>query len=255
MILVPRILDTRVLSPDQVSIGVVTKTFLDGDGRRLLALLVKPGPFKKSKILRVDDIERVGNDNVILAKGCSLIRKKDPRCRSLLRSEPSLVGRKVMSPKGKGLGRVRSAKYRLTDGGLESISISENIFVALSSGGYSVKSEGIISFSDNEIEVDEEKLISTGSILTDQMSVLGTKMAGLRRGAENLINSRERSFIIGKTSSHDITDETGEKVIDKGEIITDDHISRASKANKLHHLTLAAGKVEIRSRFQKWKDK
>ncbi len=255
MILIPRIIDARVLSNDQVNIGIVTRTLLEAEGRRLVALLIKPGPFKRSRILVVSDIAKVGDDKIILAEGSLLARKKDPRFRPLLRPGTSLIGRKVASSKGKDLGKVRLAKYKLEDGTLESISISKNAFVTFTRGSYIVEGKDILSFTGSEIEVKAEKLIKASSKLTEQMSTLGTKMFKLKTEAEGLVSSRERSFIIGKTSSYDITDETGDKVIEKGDIITADHISRATEAKRLHHLTLAAGTGGIRSRFQKWKDK
>ena len=255
MISVPRILDAKVLSFELASIGVVTKTLLDVDNRMLCALFVKPGPFRRTKILELGDIERIEDDKVVLTKGSSLIRKKDSEYLKLYSSGASLIGRHVSNLKGSGLGKVRSANYHLGNGRLESISISKNAFVTLTNGGYLVEDNEILSFSDNEIKISDDKLITTGSRLTDQMSALGTRMASLRREAENLISSRESSFIVGKTSSRDIIDEEGERVVKRGEIITDDHISRATKARKLHQLTLAAGSVEILSRYQKWKNK
>ena len=255
MIQVPRILDARVFSSDLVSIGVVAKIFLDNDQRRLIFLLVKPGPFKRIKILRISDIEIVEDDRIILFKGCSLKHKKEISYEKVPGSMTTFIGGKVTSSKGEDLGKVRSSSYRESDGILENIRISKNAFVTMTSGGYLVENDDIISLTDVEIEVDKEKLIKIGTGLSDQMSNFGVKLAGLRKDAESLISSRERCFLVGRTSSLDITDAGGHKIIAKGEIITEDHISRASKVNKVHRLTLAAGSVEIRSKIQKKKEK
>lgn len=76
------------------------------------------------------------------------------------------------------------------------------------------------------------------------------KLDSLKEG----IDARGAEYLVGKSAATTIVDSSGDLIVNVGEVITDEIIERAKRANRLYHLALSAAVKDVDDRVQALKE-
>ncbi len=92
--------------------------------------------------------------------------------------------------------------------------------------------------TEDEIE-DDFKAVTTKKIrIDDSDDIESSRLSTQDKPLENKIGQAKNTFIIGKLSGVDLTDDDGNVIISKGEVITEETVDKAEKSGKISELII-----------------
>lgn len=253
MIKATQIIEKPVVSQsDQALIGRVSNIIFDPKGQRLAGLLVKRGWWRRSRVLPIEEILAVTAERILTDNKKSLVKKKDRRYFELLAKPFELIGMVVQDGANNFAGRVREASFYLKDGTLAELEVAKDILSSLAGGRLILLADQITSVQPDFITVDLTKSAPpVRGGLAQAASELGVRLNKLKDEAVKLVSRREAQYILGKTAGRAVYD-SEKKIVDVGEVITENHIEQAATAGRLHQLTLAAGIGDTKESWRRW---
>ncbi len=141
--------------------------------------------------------------------------------------------KQVFDEKGERVGEIDEIYINPKNGRIKKIEVSRGFLEDLTEGSLKISFEDIISWN--------EKLIVSSLKLPKKVSFfkkVSEKVKELESKTYSFIIEEEKKLLLGKKAKVKLLSESGEKIIDKGEVITEEILERVEKEGKVHLLSL-----------------
>ncbi|MGI6513672.1 MAG: hypothetical protein GX052_07080 [Syntrophomonadaceae bacterium] len=245
-------------------IGKVSELLINAQEKSVQYLVIDvPNWYFGSYVIPFNLTEGIGEDAVIIESE-SLIRKlnEDPEAVNLVDSGVTLIGSKVLTKKGKHIGRVSEIYIDENNGQVTGCELADNITVkgiipvkyALTFGRDALivdeKTEDNLLNTMEELEQElalevpddlppftEEE--ASGSEAEPELDAPATDdQADDKPKAVKLYEQKQREYLLGRTVKEDIYDNSGNLIIKSGEKITKEILDKAAASVTLKELLL-----------------
>lgn len=242
-------------------IGKVSELLINAQEKSVQYLVIDvPNWYFGSYVIPFNQTEGIGEDAVIIESE-SLIKKlnDDPEAIKLVESGVTLIGSKVLTKKGKHIGKVTEIYIDENDGRVIGCELADNNIAV--KGIVPVKHA--LTFGRDALIVDEkteDNLLSTAEELEQELALIvsddfppftddeadgsepepeGDESAdGNGRRAVKLYEQKQREYLLGRTVKEDVYDNNGNLIIKKGEKITKEVLDKAAASITLKELLL-----------------
>ncbi len=257
------IINLRVLSVEEgKEIGFVHELLLNPQNGSIDFLLVKDGEWYYGlKALPFSAVQGIGEYALTVASSGDLKGLAEtPDAVALLESNPRLIGLRVLSRKGRLLGRVReyyvdenSGKVRgcllVPEGRDEAAGIIEDKYICTFGRELLVVEDDadknlMTEFPGGEMpasQLEEKETAAPGAEPAGRAPETGEEVEEDSAEAEDslkLFRERQRQYLIGKKLGITITSDDGEVIAEEGAVITGELIDRVTEAGKYILLTM-----------------
>ena len=236
----------------------VRDLIFDEQGNRVLALLVDEGGwFHAARVIPFSSVRSVGEDAVMINSTEDVVSARDDATiAAAMESKSGLAGLNLLTTDGKDLGRIADVFFDEASGQVIGYEATGGLFSDMSSGRTFVPAPESVTIGAEAAIVppavahameEQEAGGLQGAFSSVSESVkgaAGTVAGSVKETAGNIAQAtkdRQKSFVVGKTASSDVTGEGGTLVVTKGETITAAHAEQAEALGLLGSLTAAAG--------------
>ncbi len=232
------------------NLGKPKDILFDPEENRLIALLVSEGGwFSSAQVIPWQNIRTIGHDSIIVPDSSAIISaNSDPYISRILGAENVLTGTEVYTEDGRDLGKIQDMYVDDSTGEIIGYEVSGGMFQSIARGRKFMPAPDTINigqdaaFVPNQVGDAMEQQVgglqgaaqSASSSATDALSTARDRVT-------SATTEQQRSFVIGKTASRDVTGDSGEVLVPAGKVIDQTDVSRAESAGKLNALFLAAG--------------
>ncbi len=257
------IINLRVLSVEEgKEIGFVQELLLNPQKGSVDFLLVKDGEWYYGlKALPFSAVQGIGEYALTVASRSDLKRLAETAdAAALLENNPGLIGLRVLSRKGRLLGRVReyyvdenSGKVRgcqlVPDGQDKPSGIIEDKYICTFGREFLVVEDDadknlMTEFPEGEAPVPQVEEKETAAPAAEPAGLAQETEEEVEEDSAEAVNSlklfreRQRQYLIGKKLGITITSDDGTVIAEEGALVTDELIDRVTEAGKYILLTM-----------------
>lgn len=249
------VIGQRVLSfADGRAIDTVKDLVLSGQHEAVLALLVDEGGLlSESRVVSLDAVRSFGRDAVVINDAGGVVKASaDPEVKEILNRNEQLLGKKVVTDTGDGLGSISDMYFEEGTGRILGFEVSGGMVGDIARGTSYLAIGDIERMGPDVIFVRPE----TGENLEGQVGGVAGALdkAGERVGqaasdardqvGSSISERNPEESLVGRRSGADVTDENGSIVVANGQRIRPEHVEWAKATENTDVLLRAAAKGE-----------
>lgn len=258
---------------DGATLGEVLDVIYNPTQGRLIAVTIPVGGGLfgggKTLLLRTEDIFSIGQD-AITVKDPNAAREVDRSAKDFgNEAGEAVIGKRLMTEDGSFLGNVVDVLIDRESRRIVAYEVSGGTWNDLMRGQTDVPVEHITSIGTDVVivptsvkdHVDEVSggLIGTAQVagekLTDVKDAAAERIGEVRTVVSEKVEDKEIDYAIGKVAGSDVRDDAGHFIVHTGETITEAHVQQALAANKMHALTISAGRAHAADLYDAAKEK
>lgn len=230
-------LDLSVICIDEgVDFGKVKELIIDPDAGKVVYLIIDDGEwYLGAKLLEFDKILGIGGDAVTTQTTENIKEIKDnDEVLELVKKGIKVIGARVYTQDGEYMGLVDEFYIDEEDGTIIKCELEgKSVENAISSSNIITYGENVLVIKDgaqkNIRKSEEESITPFEPSEFDEEEV---------SKSENIFESRQKQFVLGRRAKKTIKDKEGEKIVIEGQIIDEDVVEKVTKAGKLVELTM-----------------
>ncbi len=216
--------------------GRIKDVLFDPANGKVKYLIIDNGQwYLGAKLLPFDKVVGIGSDVVTTESQKNVIpfaQAKDGL--DLIKREVTVTGSKVYSQKGEYIGEVKEYFISETDGSiLECEIIGNKKLNSLPASAIVTFGKGVIIASQDFVNQNESEDDNADELDSDDSTDVQDK-----ESPSELFEMKQRRFLLGKRVTKRVLCESGQMLVDEGEIITDEILDRAKAEGKLVELTM-----------------
>lgn len=261
---------TDIIGKDVVAVDTgekvqtISDLVFDQNSNQLLGFLVDEGGwFSEAKVLPLQNVQSIGPDAILIADRAGIVEApRVPAMHMILQRNNILKGTKVLTTDGRDLGTLADLYFDEYSGQVEGYDVSGGIFADAYTGRsfipatHTLKIGQDAAFVPPEVaalmQVQEDggikgALQTAGDKVKSAAQTTGDKIKDAAGEARAAVTNRvvdpaeQRTFVLGKVASEDVTAPDGTLIVANGQQITPLAVSAAETHGVLDHLYRAAG--------------
>ena len=213
--------------------GRIKDVLFDPGNGRIKYLIVDDGQwYLGAKLLPFDKIIGIGSD--VITTHCQenivpLAQVQDAL--DLIKQDVKVVGSRVYTQKGEYVGEVTECFVNEKDGSISACEITGK------EQPVSLNASDIVTYGKNVIIISQDSVQESHSNDEGRNEQDNNEHNEEERSSK-LFEIKQRRFLLGKKVTKRIYNESGQLLVDRGEIVTDDVIDSVKAGGKLVELTM-----------------
>lgn len=248
-------------------VGSVQDLVFDPDTHRIRALLVDEGGlFRAARVVPFLAVSSFGEDAVIVEDPASVVSAGDvERVGDILNDKKAVIGTTLMTTDGKNLGRLADLYFNEQTGDVVGYDVTGGLFADLSSGRSFVPAPTSLTLGhdvalvppETAFAMEEQEpgglkgaLATAGTNLHEATSSIVENAKQAAGNVADATRDRQKTFVVGKTVSRDVTAQDGTVIISQGSTITQADAEHAERLGALGSLFAAAGGSVLSERVE-----
>ena len=259
-----------VLRRDGQQLDVVRDVVADQRGHRLLAITIEHAD-GEPRAIPFGGIERIGPDAVLVSAGVEGMPIRHwPEVSVVLEQRQPYKGRSVMTTDGQQFGRLVDLCFDENTGEIMALEVSRGTLSDLSAGRSLIPASGctfgeVVIVESGTLEQTEQRgglggglkqaLSKAGEVVQGAAARVAGTVTGAVSGTIDMARQRlednQKRFVVGRTTTNDVTDADGNLIVAAGTEITTEDAERASASGVLRALFLSAGGKALREALER----
>lgn len=231
-------------------LGKVEDILFDPEQNRVVAILTDSGGwFSSARVVPWQNIRTIGHDSIIVPDRSAEIKADaDPYIKRIMEADNILVNTQVYTEDGRDLGKIGDLYVDDSTGEVVGYEVSGGMFSSTLKGKKFMPAPDTLTVGRDVAfvpdEVGDAMQQQTGGLqgaAQDLGSTAGGALSTAREKVASATTEQQRSFVLGKTTHNDVTDDSGAVLVPGGKTIDESDVQKAESAGKLNALFLSAG--------------
>ncbi|NLI61011.1 MAG: hypothetical protein GX375_06215 [Clostridiales bacterium] len=225
------IIGLPIISIDKAVVLGEVKGFLiePNEGKIKYLLIMDDKWYLGGKLIAFDSILSIGRDAITIHKEEDLQQFSEVQdAIELAEKSITIVGAKVFTEKGQYMGTVTEYFINGRDGKISRYQLDDG------RGSILIEHPKIISFGSKALVVEEE-LVEEKLIEEDQII---KKTEPTIPSSTQLFEEKQRQFLLGRKAKKRVLDQSGNILLEEGQVISKEILDRIKDKNKIIELTI-----------------
>ncbi len=230
----------------------IQDVIFDQESNRLLGFVVDEGGwFSGARVLPLQNVQALGEDAVIVPSAQAITSAEAlPAIRRILERNNVLKGTKILTTDGRDLGTMSDLYFDERTGAIEGYEVSGGIFADVASGRAFVPAPQTLKIGKDVAFVPPETATlmeeQTGGLKAAVETAGDTRQDAAASATSATANrptdpAEQRSFMLGKVASTDVSAPDGTLLVARGQQVTELAAQEAERQHVLDKLYLATG--------------